>query len=89
MNAEAVAAVLLAAGRSSRMGFPKMVADLDGQPLVRRTAETFLAAGVAEVVVSRDRRGVPPPGNCYGILEENPETAPAAPLAGLSLEAST
>jgi HD-GYP domain-containing protein (c-di-GMP phosphodiesterase class II) len=27
--------------------------------------------GVDEVVVSRDRRGVPPPGNCYGILAED------------------
>lgn len=33
--------------------------------------------GAAEVVVSRDRRGVPPPGNCYGTLVDE-EPAPAA-----------
>ena len=34
-----------------------------------------------EVVVSRDRRGVPPQGNCYGTLIEDAEAAPAVPLA--------
>ena len=35
----------------------------------------------AKVVVSRDRRGVPPSGNCYGTLAEETEAAPANPLA--------
>jgi len=36
--------------------------------------------GAAQVVVSRDRRGVPPPGNCYGTLAEEAEASPAASL---------
>lgn len=35
----------------------------------------------AEVVVSRDRRGSPPVGNCYGILEEDAEPLPGGQLA--------
>jgi molybdenum cofactor cytidylyltransferase len=46
-----VHAVLLAAGRSSRMGGPnKLMALFDGKPLVLRTAERVLAAGVAGTV---------------------------------------
>lgn len=42
-----VAAVLLAAGLSSRMGARnKLLIDIEGEPLVRRTARTYLAAGV-------------------------------------------
>ena len=41
----AVDALLLAAGRSSRMGGPnKLLADFGGQPLVRRIAERLLAS---------------------------------------------
>ena len=41
--------VLLAAGRSSRMGGPnKLMALFDGQPLVRRTAERALGSQAAE-----------------------------------------
>jgi molybdenum cofactor cytidylyltransferase len=45
-------AVLLAAGESRRMGGPnKLEIRLDGEPLVRRTARTLLAAGVSPLVV--------------------------------------
>ncbi|MGB3271740.1 MAG: molybdopterin-binding/glycosyltransferase family 2 protein [Xanthobacteraceae bacterium] len=47
-----VAAVILAAGRSTRMGGPnKLLADLKGRPLVRIVAEQALASQAAEVVV--------------------------------------
>ena len=47
-----VDAVVLAAGRSSRMGGPnKLMALFDGYPLVRRTAETALLSRAGEVVV--------------------------------------
>ncbi|MBZ9993354.1 NTP transferase domain-containing protein [Mesorhizobium sp. BH1-1-4] len=47
-----VAIVLLAAGRSSRMGGPnKLMALFDGQPLVRRTAERTLASKASGTIV--------------------------------------
>ena len=45
-------AVVLAAGRSSRMeGANKLLVEFGGEPLVRRTVRTVLAAGVQETVV--------------------------------------
>ncbi|WP_279479702.1 molybdopterin-binding/glycosyltransferase family 2 protein [Aureimonas sp. SK2] len=47
-----VHALVLAAGRSSRMGGPnKLLARFDGTPLVRRTVETALASGASGVSV--------------------------------------
>src|SRR3954468_6115952 len=45
------AAVILAAGTSSRMGRNKMLLPLEGESLVRRTAGRALRAGLAPVVV--------------------------------------
>jgi molybdenum cofactor cytidylyltransferase len=53
-----VAALLLAAGRSSRMGSAnKLLAEFDGIPLVRRSAETLLAAGLPVTVVVGHQAG--------------------------------
>jgi molybdenum cofactor cytidylyltransferase len=47
-----VAAVILAAGRSTRMGGPnKLLAELGGKPLVRIVTEQVLASKASEVVV--------------------------------------
>ncbi|WP_345223516.1 nucleotidyltransferase family protein [Hymenobacter koreensis] len=46
-----VAALLLAAGASTRMGRPKQLLPYQGRTLVRHAAETALAAGCAPVVV--------------------------------------
>ncbi|MBV8184722.1 MAG: NTP transferase domain-containing protein, partial [Hyphomicrobiales bacterium] len=46
-----VAALILAAGRSTRMGTNKLVAKLAGKPLVRRTAEAVLASRARPVIV--------------------------------------
>ncbi|MDE2379857.1 molybdopterin-binding/glycosyltransferase family 2 protein [Bradyrhizobium sp.] len=47
-----VAAIVLAAGRSTRMGGPnKLLAELDGKKLVRVVAEHALASKAAEVIV--------------------------------------
>lgn len=46
-----IAAIVLAAGLSSRMGQPKLLLDLGGQPLVRRTVERVLKGGVQDLVV--------------------------------------
>ena len=45
-----IAAVLLAAGESSRMGEPKQLLDWGGRPLVRAQVETLLNAGCRPVI---------------------------------------
>jgi molybdenum cofactor cytidylyltransferase len=47
----AIGLIILAAGGSSRLGRPKQLLKFEGQPLLRRTAETALAAGGRTVVV--------------------------------------
>jgi molybdenum cofactor cytidylyltransferase len=48
----AIAAVVLAAGASTRFGQDnKLLADVDGQPLIRRVAEEVLSGGAGNVVV--------------------------------------
>ncbi|MEI6051730.1 MAG: NTP transferase domain-containing protein, partial [Opitutaceae bacterium] len=44
-------AIILAAGASSRLGSPKQLLLLDGQPLVTRAAQAALTAGAWPVVV--------------------------------------
>ncbi|MGQ3354289.1 MAG: NTP transferase domain-containing protein [Phreatobacter sp.] len=47
-----IAAIVLAAGRSTRMGGPnKLLAEIAGRPLVRHAAEAALGAGLAAVLV--------------------------------------
>src|SRR5262249_11992539 len=46
-----IAAVVLAAGRSTRMGSNKLVAELNGKPLVRIAVEQALASRADPVVV--------------------------------------
>ena len=47
-----LAAIILAAGDSTRMGRPKaLLPDPDGRPFVARLLRTFAAAGVTDVVV--------------------------------------
>lgn len=46
-----VAAIVLAAGTSSRMGRNKLLLELDGEPLLRRTVRRALDAGLEPVVV--------------------------------------
>ncbi|OED00753.1 NTP transferase domain-containing protein [Rhizobium sp. YK2] len=55
----AVAVVILAAGKASRMGeggAHKLLAEFDGEPLVRRTAKTALGADPASVIVVTGHR---------------------------------
>ncbi|HVB36907.1 MAG TPA: nucleotidyltransferase family protein [Vicinamibacterales bacterium] len=46
-----ISAVVLAAGASTRMGRPKLLLPLAGEPLVRRTTRQVCAAGFDEVLV--------------------------------------
>jgi molybdenum cofactor cytidylyltransferase len=50
-HTEHVAGVLLAAGQGTRFGGDKLVARLDGEPLVRHAAAMLVRAGVRELVV--------------------------------------
>jgi molybdenum cofactor cytidylyltransferase len=45
-----IAALLLAAGKSSRMGANKMLAEIDGRPMVARTAQRLLASRARPIV---------------------------------------
>ena len=51
MPGDRVAAVVLAAGLSSRMGENKMLIEVGGRTLVRRAVETALSAGLDPVLV--------------------------------------
>lgn len=50
-KAPIIAAIILAAGKSTRMGRNKMLADFRGKPLVRVTAETILRSAASPVLV--------------------------------------
>ena len=57
---ERVGAILVAAGRSTRMGFDKLWADLGGRPVVAWSLATLPASGVVDnlaFVVAEDRLG--------------------------------
>jgi len=51
-----IAAVVLAAGRSTRMGTNKLIADVGGKPMVRRVAEAALESAAAPVLVVTGHR---------------------------------
>jgi molybdenum cofactor cytidylyltransferase len=50
-HAPRVAAVIMAAGLSSRMGHNKLVAEINGKPLVRHTVDAALESGARPVIV--------------------------------------
>ncbi len=53
----ATAAVLLAAGASTRMGSNKLLLEIEGEPMVRRAARRALDAGCTPVVVVTGHEG--------------------------------
>ena len=52
-----IAAIVLAAGRSTRMGSNKLLADFRGKPLVRHTVETVFASGARPIIVVTGHQG--------------------------------
>jgi len=46
-----VSGLLLAAGASTRFGAPKMLALVDGEPVLRRSVRAFAEAGLSETIV--------------------------------------
>ena len=54
---ERLAAIVLAAGRSTRMGGFKPLLELDGRPLLEWALGSFVAVGIADVIVVTGHRG--------------------------------
>ena len=50
-HAPRVGAIVLAAGKSTRMGANKLLADVNGAPLIRRTVNAVLGCGLEPVIV--------------------------------------
>jgi len=46
-----ISAILLAAGESKRMGTPKQLIELDGEPMARKSLRTLLAAPIGEIII--------------------------------------
>jgi molybdenum cofactor cytidylyltransferase len=46
-----VTAVLLAAGRSQRMGTPKQLLKIEGKPFIRHCLDALVTSGIADIVV--------------------------------------
>ena len=56
-RAPRVTAIVLAAGQSARMGTNKLLADLGGEPMIRRTVSGLLASAAEPVIVVTGRDG--------------------------------
>ena len=48
-----ISGILLAAGTSRRMGFPKLLLPYRGQPLLQRLVDTLNGGGVRDITVVR------------------------------------
>jgi len=85
-----IAALLLAAGSSSRLGTNKLLVELGGEPLVRRAARRALAAGLDPVIAVLGHEAKRIRGALQGLpvtLVGNPRHAegmPASVHAGLA-----
>lgn len=67
-------AIVLAAGESTRMGFPKaLLKDPDGRPFVARIVRTLAEAGLTEIVVVT---GTLHPAIVEAIVEDHPPLTP-------------
>ena len=84
-----VAAVILAAGRSTRMGDNKMLADLGGEPLIRRTVAALLGSRASPVLLvaghERDRLAAALAGLDVGVIvnPRYPEGLATSLVAGI------
>ena len=70
-----LAAIILAAGESTRMGAPKaLLTDPDGRPFVARLVRTFAAAGIRDVVVVTGSQHV---AIAEALAADNPQVRPS------------
>lgn len=72
-NMHSFSAIILAGGRSSRMGQDKALLQLQGKTMLQRTCDVAIAAGCHEVLISR---------NAAGYIQD--EVANRGPLAGIA-----
>ena len=77
-----VGAVVLAAGAGSRFGGGKLLAALDGRPLVRHVIDAAVAAGLEPIVL------VVPPGDAFDDLDLTPALSVLNPNPGEGLSSS-
>ncbi|MBI5368519.1 MAG: nucleotidyltransferase family protein [Planctomycetes bacterium] len=78
-----ISALLLAAGRSRRMGRDKLALDYGGRPMLARTLAAYLEAReLAEVVmvVGPESAGPPAPPRCRRVVNPDPERGMRASL---------
>ncbi len=84
MSSLAFSAVLLAAGRSARLGRDKALLEVDGEPLWRRQRDVLARAGAAEILLSArpEQAWVHGAAGFTGLLHD--AFPSCGPLAGLT-----
>ncbi len=75
-------AIVLAGGRSSRMGAPKAMLDWHGAPLVRRVTGILQRVADPVVVVHADGQELPPLPEVERVADRAPDRGPLEGLAG-------
>lgn len=73
----AIAGVVLAGGRSSRMGQNKALLDYQGEPLIRHMMEILKTTGIKEIFISGDVDGY----DC--LSDQEPFTGPAEAIKSI------
>lgn len=77
-KAPVIAAIVLAAGKSTRMGQNKMLADFRGKPLIRVTVESVLKSAASPVLVVTGNQAEEVRASLYGLevaIADNPDYA--------------
>lgn len=91
-----LAVIILAGGRSTRMGRDKAMIEIDGVPLIRRIYDVVVSCQMPEMMVGDDRRSPPQvyvltpwidryqsilPVGCNFLLEQQPDLGPISAFA--------
>jgi|SRR5215212_5432115 len=77
-----VAGVILAAGSGTRFGGRKLLAELEGRPILRHVVDVAVAAGLDPILV------VEPPGDPFGTLDLGPAERVVNPVPADGLSGS-